>query len=93
MDEPTKGELKLFSLILAQNKVQEIALKRIARDAGAVKHVLEEPNPAIVDTIWVTEIGTAVDYLDNIIQEANQALGVSKDEKQEQQQARLQLSQ
>ena len=61
--------------LAARIKVLEDALARIISEAKDVKKAMEEPNPAIVDTIFVTEIGTAVDYLDTIISIAEDKIG------------------
>lgn len=42
-------------------------LKTVIREAVSLKKCLESPNSAIVDTIWISDSGTAVDALDRII--------------------------
>jgi hypothetical protein len=58
----------------AENTRLSRALENSIRTMRLVKRALEEPNKAIVDTIWITELGTAVDFLDNAIQEGEKAM-------------------
>lgn len=62
-------------LAATENLKMKLAIRKMIASAMMVKKAIQEPNPAIIDTVFVTEIGTAVDYLDGIIEDGRKALG------------------
>lgn len=64
-----------ISSLTELNRLQALMAK-ILIEAKDLKNGLEKPNPAIVDTIFITPTGTAVDFLDEIIRLSSEGLGV-----------------
>lgn len=65
------------SHLLELNRLQALMAK-ILIEAKDLKNGLEQPNSAIVDTIFITPTGTAVDFIDEIIRLSSEGLGVDK---------------
>jgi hypothetical protein len=74
-EKQIQASMTLGANLASENMMMKTRIRRMIKVAQTVKDAMEGPNPAIVDTIFVTEIGTAVDFLENIIKDGKEALG------------------